>query len=207
MIGQRDLMVSGAFAEGLLGVDSFQGRERLSTPFEYSVVLRSDSPNIDISTFVGDTLTVSVDLPSGNTRYFNGYVTRMALQGVFEDHAQYLAILRPWLFLMSSRINSRIFQNKSVTDIAKAIFREHGFSDFEDALSNSYPVRDFVVQYRESDFNFVCRLFEHVGIYYYFKHEEARHVLVLADSRLPTRRRRIRGSTHFIRTELPRHGG
>jgi type VI secretion system secreted protein VgrG len=83
---------------------------------------------------------------------------------------------------MSSRKNSRIFQNTSVPDIAKSLFREHGFSDFEDALSQTYASREFVVQYQESDFNFVSRLLERAGIYYFFRHEEGRHVLVLADS-------------------------
>jgi type VI secretion system secreted protein VgrG len=140
------------------------------------------SPQVDLSKIVGDTITVGMDLPGGGTRYFHGYVTRVALVGTYGGHARYRATLHPWLHLLSGRVNSRIFQNKSVPDIAKALFGEHGFSDFELHLSGSYAPREYVVQYRESDFNFVSRLFEHSGIYYYFKHEKNRHVLVLGDS-------------------------
>ena len=55
-------------------------------------------------------------------------------------------------------------------------------ADFEDQLAESYAAREYVVQYRESDFGFVGRILEHAGIYYYFRHEENRHVLVLADA-------------------------
>jgi type VI secretion system secreted protein VgrG len=182
MVAQRNLTISGSFAEGALLVEGLHGREDLGDPFQLTLSLLSESPDIDISGLVGDTMTVAVDIDEGLTRYFNGYVTRMALVGTFDKYARYQATLRPWFWLMSSRINSRVFQNKSVPDIAKDLFREHGFSDFEDALSGSYPEREFVVQYRESDFAFVSRLFEHAGIYYFFRHEDGRHVLVLADS-------------------------
>ena len=88
--------------------------------------------------------------------------------GTFDRHARYSIHVVPWLFLLSGRVNNRIFQKQSVPDIAKALFREHGFADFEDQLSGDYPQREFVVQHRESDFAFVSRLLEKVGIYYFF---------------------------------------
>jgi type VI secretion system secreted protein VgrG len=78
----------------------------------------SDSPDFDLSSLVGDTVTVGIEGEEATTRYFHGYVTRMALVGIFDTHARYSVTLRPWFFLMSSRINSRIFQNQSVIDIA-----------------------------------------------------------------------------------------
>ena len=84
--------------------------------------------------------------------------------------------------MLSSRINSRIFQNKSVPDIAKALFREHGFSDFEDQLSASYAAAGVRRSVPRIGFGFVSRILAHAGIYYYFRHEENRHVLVLADA-------------------------
>ena len=178
----RMLTVSGSFPDGQFLLDGLRGTEWLGAPFQFGLTLLSDSPDIDLSSLVGDTMTVGVEGEESNTRYFHGYVTRMALTGIFDTHAQYSVTLRPWFFLMSSRVNSRIFQNQSVVDIAKALFGEHGFSDVEDALSDSYDPREFVVQYRESDFAFVSRLFEHAGIYYYFRHEKDRHVMVLADA-------------------------
>jgi type VI secretion system secreted protein VgrG len=182
MAQPRELAVTGSFGGVDVEIEHFSGGDALGEPFSYDLVLRSSSPDIDLSSVVGDTLTVTVDVLGDEPRYFNGYVTRMSQVGTLERYARYRATIRPWLYILSSRVNSRIFQNLSVPDIAKSLFREHGFSDFEDSLSNSYPVREFVVQYRESDFNFISRLFEHIGIYYYFRHEQGRHIMVLADS-------------------------
>jgi type VI secretion system secreted protein VgrG len=183
MATERLITVSGSFADGALGVETLQGHEALGDPFSFTLGLVSQAPDIDLSSLVGDTMTVSVTLDDEvDPRYLNGYVTRMELLDTFDRFAHYQATLRPWFWLLSSRINSRIFQHKSVPDIAKALFREHGFADFQDSLSGSYPSLEFVVQYRESDFSFVSRLFEKAGIYYFFKHEKGRHVLVLADS-------------------------
>jgi type VI secretion system secreted protein VgrG len=179
---ERLLTVSGSFADGALAVASLEGHEALSGPFSFTVGLVSPSPEIELAGLVGDTMTVSIALgDDGNPRYVNGYVTRFQLVDTFDRHARYEATLRPWFWLLSSRTNSRIFQHQSVPDIAKALFREHGFADFQEALSDSYPAQEFVVQYRESDFAFVSRLLEKAGIYYFFRHEKGRHVMVLAD--------------------------
>jgi type VI secretion system secreted protein VgrG len=180
-LGERLLGITGSFAPGTFAVDHFGGADSLGNPFSYEVTLISNSADFDISSLVGDTVTITVALSDGNTRYFNGYVTRMTLVDIFDTHARYQIRVEPWIYMLSSRINSRIFQHKSVPDIVKALFREHGFSDFEDQLSASYAEREYVVQYRESDFGFVSRILAHAGIYYYFRHEENRHVLVLAD--------------------------
>ena len=151
MAAQRELTVSGPFSDGDFVVEGMRGSEALSEPFHYEVDLLSKSPDVDISALVGDAMTVAVAIEEGQSRYFHGYVTRMALAGTFDEYARYHATLRPWFWLMSSRKNSRIFQNTSVPDIAKMLFREHGFSDFEDALAQSYASREFVVQHQESD--------------------------------------------------------
>jgi type VI secretion system secreted protein VgrG len=182
MANERELTVSGAFEDGTFVVEHLRGNESLGQPFSFDVHLLGQSGEIDISTFVGDTMTVTVDIDEDQSRYFHGHVTRMALVGTSGRHFRYLATLRPWFWLMSARRNSRIFQNKSVPDIAKALFREHGFGNFEDTLSQTYSAREFVVQHQESDFGFVSRLLERAGIYYFFRHEKNKHVLVLADS-------------------------
>jgi type VI secretion system secreted protein VgrG len=190
-VQQREMAISGPFPEGLLQVQSFSGREELGRPFEYVVSLLSASPDLDLSALVGDTVALTVELAPGRRRTFHGYVTRMALAGTFDDLARYQIVVRPWLFLLSARLNSRVFQHKSVLDIARALFAEHGFSDYEIApqnLAGAYPEREFVVQYRESDLDFVSRLFEHEGLYYFFRHEQDRHVLVVADSLAAHRR-------------------
>jgi type VI secretion system secreted protein VgrG len=180
--GQRLLSIAGSFPEGTFSVERLNGREGLAQCFGFDVSLLSDSPTFDISTLIGDTVSLTIDRGENDPRYIHGYVMRAALVGTFDRHARYAIHLAPWFFLLSGRVNSRIFQKKSVPAIAKALFREHGFADFDDQLSGDYPDQEFVVQYRESDFAFVSRLLEKAGIYYFFRHEKGRHVLVLADS-------------------------
>ncbi|HEY8927528.1 MAG TPA: type VI secretion system tip protein TssI/VgrG [Polyangia bacterium] len=176
------LTVSGPFEEGdEVIVERLAGRESLGSIFQLDLTLLSRSPTLDMGKIVGDKLTV-VLADEDSKRYFNGFVTRMSRAGTFDRYARYRVTLHPWFHLLGARINSRIFQHKNVVDIAKKIFGEHGFTDITDATTETYPVREYVVQYGESDFNFVSRLFENAGIYYYFKHEAKRHVLVIADS-------------------------
>ncbi len=182
MATDRLLTVSGSFPDGALGVETLDGHEGLGDPFSFTVGLVSPTPDIDLSGLVGDTMTVAVALRQGaEPRHLNGFVTRMELVDTFDRHARYRATLRPWFWLLSSRTNSRVFQHQGVPAIAQALFREHGFADFELKLSGHYAAQEFVVQYRESDFAFVSRLLEKAGIYYFFRHEKGRHVMVLAD--------------------------
>jgi type VI secretion system secreted protein VgrG len=115
-------------------------------------------------------------------RHFNGYVTDFSLAESIGSYARYVITVRPWLWLLSRTSNCRIFQNMTVPEIIKQVFRDHGFTDFEESLTGSFASREYVVQYRETDFNFVSRLMEHEGIYYFFKHTETNHSLVLSDS-------------------------
>ena len=119
----------------------------------------------------------------GGTRYFNGFVTRFSYVGMRgQRYGIYHATLSPWLWFLTRTADCRIFQNKTVPEIIKSIFSEHGFTDFfKPKLSGSYRQWEYCVQYRETDFNFVSRLMEQEGMYYYFTHEDDKHILVLAD--------------------------
>ncbi len=163
--GRRLLSITGSFPEGTFSVERLGGREGLSECFGFDVTLVSDAPDVDLSGLIGDTVTVTVDRGGDAPRFIHGHVTHAARLGTFDRHARYTIHIAPWLFLLSGRVNNRVFQHQSVPDIAKALFREHGFADFEDRLSGDHPVRDFVVQYRESDLAFVGRLLERAGIY------------------------------------------
>src|SRR5947209_20026457 len=89
----------------------------------------------------------------------------------------------PWLWFLTHYHDCRIFQNKSVPDIVQQVFNDRGYSHFKLNLNGTYPVRDYCVQYRESDLDFVSRLLEHEGIFYYFEHAQDKHTLVLADQK------------------------
>src|SRR4029077_19116237 len=97
-------------------------------------------------------------------------------------HTVYRATLRPWLWLLTRHTDCRIFQNETVPDAIMKVFRDAGFSDFDQNLTRSYRTWEYICQYRESSFNFVSRLMEQEGIYYYFNHEDGKHTLYLTDS-------------------------
>jgi type VI secretion system secreted protein VgrG len=179
----RDVWVTTPLDEKTIALERMDGRETLGQPFSFELSLVSTDPNIDLSTLLGQPMTVHVNLPAGGTRHFNGIVTRASHLDNEVSYSRYAVTLEPWLSLLDYQSDCRIYQKMSVPDILKDVFQRAGFSDFKDSLDDgAYPKLEYVVQYRESDFNFVSRLMEHAGIYYFFTHDESKHTLVLADS-------------------------
>lgn len=178
----RKIQVITSLGEDALLFYKMQGRESLSEPFEYSLELLSENPNINPEDLLGNNITIGLELEDGSKRYFNGHVTRFGQYGDQNILSRYRVTVRPWLWFLTRASNCRIFQNKTIPEIIKQVFTDQGFSDFKEKLSASYAPREYCVQYRETDFNFVSRLMEEEGIYYYFNHENGKHFLVLSDS-------------------------
>jgi type VI secretion system secreted protein VgrG len=159
------------------------GIEELGRPFSYDLELLSADETISFTSVVGQLLAVHLAIPDSSERHFHGLVTRFTHVGWSGTRAVYGATLRPSLWLLTHRAGCRIFQDRTVPEILQEVLAEYGFPfDLELASSDSYPKREYVVQYRETDFNFVSRLMEQEGIYYYFRHEAGKHTMVLADS-------------------------
>ena len=142
------------------------------------------SPKSDLKPqdLLGKPVTITVQLREDSKRFFNGFVTRF---GIGEHKGRwfgYQATVHPWLWFLTRTADCRIFQNKSVPDIVKDVFHDNGFANFDFKLFRSYRQWVYCVQYRETDYNFVARLLEHEGIYWYFEHEDGKHKLVLVDS-------------------------
>lgn len=158
------------------------GVEELSTPFWYDLEFQAEDDAIDPAAVVGFPVTVRIEASKDETRYFNGVVNELTHVGWADRYTTYRARIVPWLWFLSQTADCRIFQEKSVKEIVEQIFGDLGFKDFQMKLSGSYPKREYCVQYRESDLNFVSRLLEEEGIFYFFKHENGKHTLVLADA-------------------------
>lgn len=156
--------------------------EQLGQPFDIELDVLSPDESLDLEALLGQEICVSLGLDDGEQRYFHALVSHASQHGRVGEHAAYRLHAVPWLWFLTRTTDCRIYQNASAIDIVKGIFREHGFTDFQDALTRSYRTRDYCVQYRESDFNFVQRLLEEEGIYYFFKHTRSAHTLVLADA-------------------------
>jgi type VI secretion system secreted protein VgrG len=171
--------------EGVLLLEHATLNDELGRPFEYQLDLLSKKKDLDVRDAMWGGLTISVEQPAGGTRYFNGYVTRFS-RGEFQgDYTRYRATLRPWTWLLTRISDCRVFQNKTVPEIVKQVCTDLRFEDLDDSLLKNKPYRtlEFVVQYRETSFNFISRLMEQEGIYYFFQHTpEGRHIMVLADA-------------------------
>lgn len=163
-------------------LDGFTGREGISQLFKFDLDLLSEKNSINFKDIIGQSVTISVTLPDGSDRYFNGVVSRFAQSGAEKRFTHYQMEVVPWVWFLTRIADCRIFQNMTIPDIIKKVFQSRGFSDFKSSLAGSYDPREYCVQYRETDFNFVSRLMEQYGIFYYFEHEDGKHTMVLADS-------------------------
>ncbi|WP_314385757.1 type VI secretion system Vgr family protein [Pseudomonas brenneri] len=174
--------ITSPLGPDVLLLNEMGGGEELGRLFYYDLQLNSLDANIDLNQLLGKPMSVGLQLADGGERYFHGIVARCSQNIDQGQFASYQVTLRPWLWLLSRTSDCRIFQNLSIPQIIKQVFRDLGFSDFEDALSRPYREWEYCVQYRETSFDFVSRLMEQEGIYYFFRHEQDRHVLVLADA-------------------------
>jgi type VI secretion system secreted protein VgrG len=180
LLNTREVKLTGPFPPGQVMLERLTAREAVGQPFEFELDVLSALPVIDYEAVLGHPVTVELATGDAQWRYFNGYVERLAQAGRAGDATRFRLSLRPWLWLLRHRTNSRIFQDKTAVEVIEQIFGEHGFP-FEKKLSGSYKKWEYLVQYRESDFNFVSRLMEQEGLYYFFAHDAQKHTLILAD--------------------------
>ncbi len=184
----RLMAIDTPLGRDVLLLTGFRGAEAISSPFSFELNLISENHDISFESIIGKNVTVSLVLADGQQRVFNGLVSRFCQgrgggeEGSDPRFSHYAATMVPWVWLLQHMADVRIFQELNAPDIIEKIFRESGFNDFRIKLSGSYEKRDYCVQFRETHFNFVSRLMEEEGIFYYFEHERGKHTLILADS-------------------------
>lgn len=175
------LTVTTPLGENRLLLKAVSGEEQISGLFRFQLEMVSEDQKLDFSSIVGKSVTATLLLNDGTKRYINGIVGRFTQEDSNIRLTTYYADVHPWLWMLTKTRDCRIFQNKSVPQIIKSIFDDLGFKDYQDNLKGTYPSLDYCVQYDESAFNFVSRLMEDAGIFYFFEHEEDKHTLVLGD--------------------------
>ncbi|MGH9830184.1 MAG: type VI secretion system Vgr family protein, partial [Blastocatellia bacterium] len=186
----RQIQVFTALAADVFLLQGFSGEEGISRPFQYDLYLHSEDPSISFDAVVGKKAAIRMILPDNSERYINGIVSGFSQAGATHREggvtgdifAHYHATVVPWTWMLTRTTDCRIFQNMSVPDIITKVFQDHGFSDFKKQLHGSYQPREYCVQYRETDLNFVSRLMEEEGIFYFFEHQPDKHILIMADS-------------------------
>ena len=175
------LSISTPLGKDKLILRSLRGEERLSGLFHFVLEMQSEEKSLDFSAIVGKSATVTIGLADGTSRYLNGVVGRFVQGGGNARFYTYFAELHPWLWLLTMSADCRVYQNKSVPDIVTGLFAELGLTDYRNSLTGTYAPLEYCVQYNESAFAFISRLLEDQGIFYFWKHEDGKHTLVLGD--------------------------
>ncbi|WP_122886866.1 type VI secretion system Vgr family protein, partial [Burkholderia pseudomallei] len=161
---------------------SFVVHENLSQEPSYQLDLLSHDPDLDFDALLGSTLSADIDLGEGDIRTFNTHVFGGYDTGQMSGQYTYTLELRSWLSFLAENRNSRIFQNMSVPQIVEQVFQGHQRNGYRFELEGTYEPREYCVQFQETDLNFVKRLLEDEGIYFWVEHEPDRHVVVISDT-------------------------
>jgi type VI secretion system secreted protein VgrG len=184
----RFIQVFTTLGKDVLLLEGFHGLEGVSRLFNFELRMLSEKKDISFEEIVGKQATIKILQSGMDDRYINGIISSFTQRGSSQlDRGQnpkltiYSATLVPWLWVLTRTSDCRIFQKMTVPDILRHVFQEHGFSDFDFRLHGTFAEREYCVQYRETDFNFVSRLMEEEGICYFFEHYEKKHTLVLAN--------------------------
>jgi type VI secretion system secreted protein VgrG len=170
--------------EGLsneLRVMRFDGREALSQLFHFDVVVACTENDIAFADVVGKPATLTFRVGE-DPRHVHGIVSGFEQGEDGKKLTAYHLTIVPGVWRLQHRRDSRIFQEMSTPDILEKVLSKAGISDYRLSLTGSYSPREYCVQYRESDWTFMCRLMEEEGISYFFEHTEDKDVLVLADA-------------------------
>jgi len=180
----RLLSIDTPLGKDVLLLQELSGHEAISRLFSYELdLLAYDNDSISFEDIVGQNVTITIQLPDGQPRYINGYVSRFT-QGATDERlfTHYHAQVVPWLWFLTHQADCRIFQNMKPPDIISQVLNLSSVNDFRTSLQGDYPTLEYCVQYRETSFNFVSRLMEEYGIFYYFDHSsEGEHTMVLMD--------------------------
>lgn len=175
------LSVSTPFGDDKLLLEGFSGREAISEPFHFELRMRSVDPALSAASIVGKSATVTVQTSGGSARYFNGIVTRFAQVGADAAYGYYSAALAPSLWLATLGRDRVIYQSMSVLDIIQKVLAPFNVT-VKQSTTGTYEAREYCVQYDESPFDFVSRLMEEEGIFYFFTFANGSHTMMLADS-------------------------
>jgi type VI secretion system secreted protein VgrG len=164
-------------------LERVEATESLSRPFVVSVDIIAPLGELDLLPHLGKPVLVTLSQDDELQRYFHGFAVEGEFVRESPEGFHHRLLLRPWTYFLSQNRDFAIYQELTALDIIKRVLDEAGVSDVDyTRLSRPLSKRIYCVQYGESDFNFISRLMEEEGLYYFFSHQSDRHILVLCDS-------------------------
>ena len=164
---------------------SFEGQEKISGLFEYKIEIISKVKDLDSSVILNKPAVFSLLRGHAEPEKIHGIITHFEQRGIFDESVYYSVVLSPRLWLLNLNYQNAVFQNVDITEVIKKMVESSGLSggDYKIVLKNSYPKNEYLVQYKETNLNFLNRRLEHYGIYYYFDHKDGEDVVVFTDSK------------------------
>jgi type VI secretion system secreted protein VgrG len=194
----KPLKITTPLGPDILLVTGLKAYEEISQLFEFEADLIADlKTEVKFDGIIGQTVTVEMRLLDGDKRYFNGIVNRFSQLARDENFLHFHARIVPKPWVLTKLVRSRIFQHVAIPDILTKVLT--GF-DVAYELSGTYYPRDYCVQYRESDFDFASRLMEEEGIYFFFKHTDGNHQMVVTD--IPNKHPPVQGQATAFYEEM-----
>ncbi len=176
----RPLQIKTPLGPDILLITGLKAAEEISHLFDFRVTLVSAVTNdVKFDKIIGQSVTVEMRLINGDKRFFNGIVKRFSQGRRDENFLHFKAEIVPKFWFLTKKVRSRTFQHLTIPDIIKQVLVG---LDVNYDLTGTYKPRDYCVQYRESDFDFVSRLMEEEGIYYFFNHSDGNHQLMVSDN-------------------------
>ncbi|MFC6337564.1 type VI secretion system tip protein VgrG [Pseudomonas sp. CCM 7891] len=163
-------------------LESFKGVEGLSRAYNFELMLVCQDSGVELKSMMGQHVVIEIELAGESPRYIAGYLTRFASIGSDGGMARYTATLNPWFSMLKNRFDTRVFQGNTVEEVITQVFALcTAFSLHEFRLTRPQKRYTYITQYRESDFNFVQRLLEEEGMFYYFEHTADTHTMIICD--------------------------
>lgn len=167
-----------------INVLSFEGKEKISDLFEYQIRIISDNPALDSSKILNKAAVFVFNRGDEDPIKIHGIISYFEQYGKTNEYAFYKVVLVPKLWRLNLIFQNEVYQNLNIDKLIEMVLDDAGLSssDFNIDFKNSYPQNEYIVQYRETNFNFLNRRLEHYGIYYYFDHQSEKDVVVFTDS-------------------------
>lgn len=186
---ENSIEIITPLGKDVLYLTRFSLKEGISKQFAVTSDVYTNGQTISAADLIGKEVTIRVELGKYQQRYIHGKVADLQALGLRvnkdateNDYRDYRLTIVPASWYMQYRVNSRIFRKKNVLRIIEIIAGEHGIAIDTTTYTGGYPDYDFKVQYQESDLNFLLRLLEEEGIFYFFEHTAGSHTMVLADN-------------------------
>lgn len=164
-----------------LAVKSFTGSDHgLSADYQFLVTLSSQGP-----VWPGDVVGKAAQLELLGTEtpvVIHGLISDFTWAGQGADGPEFVATLASPLHPLKLHRNNRVFLNTTVPQIIEEVLNGAKLScDFAWQIQGDYPVREYTVQYHESDWEFISRLAAHSGLFFRWEPDKEKARLLFHD--------------------------